>query len=249
MSCELSSSSATNLTIRWYRSLGPGEPTELLSNRDPQAYQVDGIATLNFFFNSLVFTVTADTFGFYWCSFDGYNPSTVIPICPAVMSTSPICTDELFITNEEPAQCAIPANSTMPNITQYCIPPSVSSTIYSTHSITPSVSSTIYSTHSITPSVSSTIYSTHSITPSISSSNMNVITSNIVISSMLTESVSSSPQPPTVANQQSTSVILISLIVVCVLLGCIATMIIVAISVLCYITKKGNCCSKEVIEG
>ena len=78
---------------------------------------------------------------------------------------------------------------------------------------------------------------------------MNVITSNIVISSMLTESVSSSPQPPTVANQQSTSVILISLIVVCVLLGCIATMIIVAISVLCYITKKGNCCSKEVIEG
>ena len=233
--CNVMSPTVKN--IIWYRTTGP---EELVPEVVSGANQLRSGSTDR---SVLTFMVTDSTLGLYWCGVDGYSPSTFTPIC--LNASIPVCTDADFFTSD--IQCATRSSMLLhPDVTEYCIPPEPSSSSSSSlmTDMTPTVSSLSLSyTNNITPTSTdiSSSFSIDSITTGVLQHQ--TISSTTLLSSQI---LMESSQPN---SEQSVSIVLVSLISVCVLLGCIAAMIIIAISMLCYVTKKGNFKEANDVEG
>ncbi len=218
-------------SLKWYRSLRPQEFNELSTI---SSSLINGRR-----FSILSISISESTYGYYWCAIDGCSPTGVTPICPQyINTTAPACNNTALSTDVNKNAVQMPAinESFLANISECLPPPPPSPT-----DMTISLLHEVYTSSILMPS-------------SLSATSSSQITRAPYTNGII-ETPSSSPvmvsmvQSSTTANTttQPVNMLLVALIVVCMLLGCVALMIALAIIMLCYLTKRGN--SKDYEQG
>ena len=222
------------MQINWYRSLGSAEtPLQVLT--DSPYYVIDKLAIDNNETSSTVSTlriqVNTGTQGFYWCQAGNFTSSSFASICPPYNSSLSQCEKLEFITSEQ-EQCIDFGVNDSPDLPAECVPSSLTVSTITFVSLSP-VQFPTFSAQSylVNPQYSST------------SGNTLLISTSKSLYYSTSLSISSSPSGPsdnkTVA-PGSSNTLLFALIGLCTVLGCIAFMIVAAISVLCCLTRGGH---------
>ena len=224
------------LQINWYRSLGSTE-TPLQVLKDSPYYDIaELIVPVDNETSSTVSTLTiiqvnAGTQGFYWCQAENFTSSSFASICPPYNSSLNQCEIVEVITSEQ-EQCIDFGVNDSPDLPAECVPPSLTVSTITFVSSSP-VQFPTFSTQSylVNPQYSST------------SDNTLLISTSKFLYYSTSLSLSSSPSEPldnTTVTPGSSNTLLFALIGLCTVLGCIAFMIVAAISVLCCLTRGGH---------
>lgn len=231
-------------------------------------FVVGGVSTLSFMVNP-------STYGVYWCTVEGYTtPSTATIICPSTIDPSLENCGGVIQSNDSDKCVYSNETSSYPfnisSVFDQCVPPpgSSSSALPIVNVTLPTTTQTSTSTNTAPlVSVASTLMSpslvtlltsiavTRSVSHVVSVPSYTItLTSNPVtrvsskISSSLSQMSPSSSLPPLLDSNRDVegpNPILIVLTIVCVLLGCVATLIITAIVILCCLTRSGKYADKE----
>ena len=249
--CEVSGISVHE-QIKWYRSLGQDQNDSVeIINSNP-LYSVTGSPLgMNSSVRFLSFTVADSTYGFYWCAVVGLIPTaSFTPICPqqylndssALAACSGPGNRQYYIELEQCADIYNTSELFSPNITSECVLPPINTATTATATI---YSSTLLQSYVPTNSPSQILSADRVASSDTVISSSTITTLNeyaTIIDSLSSPSLEPSQaiEPKEKENDPAPSVLLVVLIIVCVLLGCVALMIVIAISMLCYLTKRGS---------
>ena len=260
MYIQLSCRTDPSESFNWYHTLDPDQAgiNGTLINKNENPYSLSSLYGHN---SQLIFTVSNNTTGFYWCVINKMTmvplrPGTVIQIRQNYSSSLSKCTP--IGVNDQHNYVPECADANVTSCGLNCTPePSFSSTV-STTSQRQDVRSTTLPSDSLIftttlPSSLSTITTIYTPLISSSSSTSTLLTSSLSITIQTSTStpiplIVSTPMPtatepilnigpsPTATSQSQ--ILLYSLIGICILLAIIALIIAIAIIILCCMTRR-----------